>query len=205
MLWRSRSRQKPEKDPGRAHRFYVQQIFVKRWGGVMTIAVPDGQQRLDATWKGDNLWVENYDPQTNQRVFTEYSRGNLLQGRVGIKNCNPLGLPSGNARASDAAPRLQGRPGSAAGGLGWQLQRLANLVERGPLGVADLDAAKPEEPALLRRFGHLSADIEQPSLELRRTARWLREGTTDPRARPGQAPIARDHAFLNLRFTHVYV
>jgi len=70
--------------------FYFQQVFVKRWGGVMSIAVPDGQVHIAATWKDDNLWIENYDPETNRCIFTEYSKGNLLEGKVTIKNCNPL-------------------------------------------------------------------------------------------------------------------
>lgn len=73
-----------------AYYFHFQQIFVKRYGGVMSISVPDGQQHIAATWKDDNLWIENYDPKTNTCYFTEYSRGNLLQGKVTIKNCNPL-------------------------------------------------------------------------------------------------------------------
>jgi hypothetical protein len=73
-----------------AYFFYFQQLFVKRWGGVMTISVPEGQKHISATWKDDNLWVENYDPETNTCIFSEYSKGNLLQGRVKIKNCNPL-------------------------------------------------------------------------------------------------------------------
>lgn len=73
-----------------AYHFYLQQIFVKRWGGVMTVAVPAGQQHIATTWKDDNLWIENYDPQTNTCIFSEYARGNLLEGQVKIKNCNPL-------------------------------------------------------------------------------------------------------------------
>ena len=73
-----------------AYYFHFQQIFVKRYGGIMTISVPEGQLHLAATWKDDNLWIENYDPKTNTCHFREYSRGNLLQGRVTIKNCNPL-------------------------------------------------------------------------------------------------------------------
>jgi len=73
-----------------AYYFRFQQVFVKRYGGVMTLTVPDGQHHLGATWKDDNLWIENYDPKTNTCVFSEYSKGNLLQGRVTIKNCNPL-------------------------------------------------------------------------------------------------------------------
>lgn len=70
--------------------FWLQQVFVKRYGGVMTIHVPEGQHHLGATWKDDNLWIENYDPKTNTCIFSEYSKGNLLQGRVTLKNCNPL-------------------------------------------------------------------------------------------------------------------
>jgi len=73
-----------------AYYFHFQQIFVKRYGGVMTVSVPKGQLHITATWKDDNLWIENYDPKTKTCHFSEYSRGNLLQGKVTIKNCNPL-------------------------------------------------------------------------------------------------------------------
>lgn len=73
-----------------AYHFHFQQVFVKRYGGVMTIKVPEGELHLAATWKDDNLWIENYNPETNNCHFREYSRGNLLQGQVTIKNCNPL-------------------------------------------------------------------------------------------------------------------
>jgi len=75
-----------------AYYFHFQQLFVKRWGGVMAISVPDGQRHMAATWKDENLWIENYDPKTNTCYFSEYSKGNMLQGRVSIKNCNPLML-----------------------------------------------------------------------------------------------------------------
>jgi hypothetical protein len=75
-----------------AYFFYFQQLFVKRYGGVMRISVPKGQQHIAVTWKDDNLWVENYDPKTNECIFSEYSKGNLLQGRVIIRDCNPLHL-----------------------------------------------------------------------------------------------------------------
>jgi len=70
--------------------FHFQQVFVKHYGGVMSISVPKGQHHIAATWKDDNLWIENYDPATNTCHFNEYSRGNVLQGKVTIKNCNPL-------------------------------------------------------------------------------------------------------------------
>ncbi len=70
--------------------FYLQQIFVKRWGGVMSVSVPKGQKHLSVTWKEDNFWIENYDPETNTCIFQEYSRGGLLEGKVLIKECNPF-------------------------------------------------------------------------------------------------------------------
>ncbi len=72
--------------------FYFQQMFVKRYGGVMAIRVPAGQLHIAATWKADNLWVENYDPATNECIFSEYSKGSVLEGRVTIKNCNPIAV-----------------------------------------------------------------------------------------------------------------
>lgn len=73
-----------------AYYFHFQQIFVKRYGGVMSIGVPAGQLHIAATWKDDNLWIENYDPKTNTCYFNEYSRGNLLQGKVTLTQCNPI-------------------------------------------------------------------------------------------------------------------
>jgi len=72
------------------HHFYFENIFVKRWGGKMSIVVPEGMQHITATWKDDNLWVENYDPKTNRCIFQEYSRGTVLEGKVVLKNCNPV-------------------------------------------------------------------------------------------------------------------
>ncbi len=73
-----------------AYYFHFQQIFVKKYGGVMTLTVPEGQRHIGSTWKDENLWIENYDPKTNTCHFNEYSKGNMLQGKVIIKNCNPL-------------------------------------------------------------------------------------------------------------------
>ena len=70
--------------------FYFEQMFVKRYGGVMSISMPDGRLHMGMTWKDDNLWVESWDPQTNECIFTEYARSGLLQGSVVIKDCNPL-------------------------------------------------------------------------------------------------------------------
>ncbi|MDN3640688.1 hypothetical protein QWY82_17960 [Simiduia curdlanivorans] len=70
--------------------FHFEQVFVKRFGGVMSITIPSGQLHIATTWKDDNLWVENYDPKTNTCYFYEYSKGNVLEGKVVIKDCNPL-------------------------------------------------------------------------------------------------------------------
>lgn len=102
-----------------AYYFHFQQIFVKRFGGVMSITVPDGQHHIAATWKEDNLWVENYDPATNTCIFYEYSRGNVLQGQVKIKNCNPL-MPGPAALGAPppAEPAKAKPPGGEMGGGG---------------------------------------------------------------------------------------
>ncbi len=89
-----------------AYFFHFQQIFVKHYGGVMSISVPKGQLHLAATWKDDNLWIENYEPATNTCHFNEYSRGNMLQGKVTIKNCNPL-LPGRDIPALSNGALLQ--------------------------------------------------------------------------------------------------
>ena len=72
--------------------FYLEQMFVKRWGGSMSLSVPKGHKHVAATWKDDNLWIENYDPVKNICTFQEYSRGNMLEGKVIIKDCNPVHL-----------------------------------------------------------------------------------------------------------------
>lgn len=73
-----------------AYYFHFQNIFVKHYGGVMSIRVPEGQRHIIATWKDDHLWTENYDPATNTCIFSEYAKGNMLEGKVYIKDCNPL-------------------------------------------------------------------------------------------------------------------
>jgi hypothetical protein len=76
----------------------------------MSISVPSGQYHIATTWKDDNLWVENYDPESNRCVFSEYSKGNLLQGRVTIKNCNPIKLYDlRNLQESSSATQREGK------------------------------------------------------------------------------------------------
>lgn len=73
--------------------FYFEQIFVKRFGGVMTISNPSGHLHLGSTWKYDHLWVETFDPETNTCIFREFSRGKVLEGKVTIKDCYPAQFP----------------------------------------------------------------------------------------------------------------
>ena len=96
-----------------AYYFHFQQVFVKRYGGVMSVSVPAGQNHIAATWKDDNLWIENYDPATNTCFFNEYSRGNLLQGKVTIKNCNPVMLGPQPRQQSGDVPAPVATEGSS--------------------------------------------------------------------------------------------
>lgn len=88
-----------------AYYFHFQQVFVKRYGGVMAITIPQGQLHIAATWKDDNLWVENYDPLTNTCHFNEYSKGNLLQGKVTIKDCFPIAAQQFGKAPAAETPR----------------------------------------------------------------------------------------------------
>lgn len=73
-----------------AYFFHFEQMFVKRFGGVMNVTVKANEYHLHSTWKDDNLWIESYNPETQTCHFREYSKGNLLQGSVTIRNCRPL-------------------------------------------------------------------------------------------------------------------
>ena len=87
-----------------AYDFWLEQILVKRFGGTMNIKVPEEQYHIGATWKGDNLWIQNYNPETNECIFQEYSRGNMLEGKVVLKNCDPL---QGTGMVMPKDPALQ--------------------------------------------------------------------------------------------------
>jgi len=87
-----------------AYYFWLEQIFVKRFGGTMNIKVPEEQYHIGATWKADNLWIQNYNPETNECIFQEYSRGNMLEGKVVLKNCDPL---QGTGMVMPKDPALQ--------------------------------------------------------------------------------------------------
>ena len=85
-----------------AYYFHFQQLFVKSWGGVMSVKVAKDEVHIAATWKDNNLWIENYNPKTDTCHFREYSKGNLLEGHVKIKRCNPL--RAGNKAAPQSKP-----------------------------------------------------------------------------------------------------
>lgn len=93
-----------------AYYLYFEQIFVKRYGGVMAISTPDNRLHLGSTWKDDNLWVESWDPQENKCYFTEYSRSHVLQGSVVIDNCNPLQARMVVAPAAPVVPAVVPAP-----------------------------------------------------------------------------------------------
>jgi len=80
-----------------AYYFRYQQVFVKQYGGVMSVTVKEGRRFLSATWKDENLWLLTYDPRSHTCYFNEYSKGNLLQGRVTIRHCDPMLPPSPEA------------------------------------------------------------------------------------------------------------
>ncbi len=91
-----------------AYYFHFEQIFVKNFGGVMTIDMKEGEYHLGLTWKEDNLWIESYDPETQSCHFREFSKGNLLQGRVNVRNCRPLLLqntPTASSQTSTVKPQ----------------------------------------------------------------------------------------------------
>lgn len=70
----------------------LENIAARRWGGTMTVTLPENTQLMGMTWKEDSLWVMYYDPASQKCIFAEDSRLGLLQGDVQVKNCKPLGL-----------------------------------------------------------------------------------------------------------------
>lgn len=70
--------------------FYLEQLLVKRYGGTMSLTQPAGTYHMGMTWKDDHLWIQSYDPRTNECLFREYSRGSVLQGEVRVRQCNPV-------------------------------------------------------------------------------------------------------------------
>lgn len=71
---------------------YLENMAARRWGGTMTVALPERAQLISMTWKDDSLWILYYDPVTQKCLFTEDSRLGVLQGAVQVKGCNPVGV-----------------------------------------------------------------------------------------------------------------
>ena len=72
-----------------SYEVYFEQIYAKRYGGVLTVSLPSGAQFLSATWKDDALWYAYFNEKDNECIFREQSKFGLLEGSVLIKGCNP--------------------------------------------------------------------------------------------------------------------
>lgn len=69
---------------------YFEQIFAKKYGGNLTITIPDDAQFIGLTWKDNDLWYGYHDTVSGKCVFQEQSRYGLMEGKVFVKNCNPI-------------------------------------------------------------------------------------------------------------------
>jgi len=74
------------------YKAFLEQILAKSYGGNYTVVVPDGMRFYNITWKDSDLWVGWYDPKEKECVFKEDSKFNILQGKITIKNCEPIAL-----------------------------------------------------------------------------------------------------------------
>mgnify|MGYP006883057953 CR=1 FL=1 len=74
-----------------AYEMFLENIFAKRYGGTLTITIPEGNKFTGITWKDEDLWYGWYDPKTSECTFREESRYGMLEGKVLIKNCSPIG------------------------------------------------------------------------------------------------------------------
>ncbi len=73
---------------------YFENIFARKWGGTLDVKIQENHLYINSTWKENDLWLATYDPESRTCVFQEYSRSGLLEGKVKIKNCNPIQLSS---------------------------------------------------------------------------------------------------------------
>lgn len=72
------------------HVSYFENMFAKRFGGVLNVETPENMLFITASWKDDQLWILNYDPKTDKCIYREKSKVGALEGEVRISNCNPL-------------------------------------------------------------------------------------------------------------------
>jgi hypothetical protein len=73
------------------YEMFFENFFAKRYGGTLTVTAPEGHKFFGVTWKDDDLWVGYYNPDEKKCRFEEYSKFSILEGKVVVKNCNPIG------------------------------------------------------------------------------------------------------------------
>ena len=63
--------------------------FVRKFGGEETLELEPGRKLMNATWKGDSLWIltREMKPEDMEETYTysEYSNFGILEGKVIIK------------------------------------------------------------------------------------------------------------------------
>lgn len=56
----------------------------KNWGGTADVTLKSGQEFVNATWKGDNLWILVKESDGTY-LFQEYSSWGVMNGAYKIK------------------------------------------------------------------------------------------------------------------------
>jgi len=69
-----------------------EQYVARSFGGTTNYSLPAGAQLVSMTWKGSDLWVLYYMPDTGKCVFAESSTVGMLEGSVILEKCNPVAL-----------------------------------------------------------------------------------------------------------------
>lgn len=72
-----------------------EQYFARSFGGTTQYRLPAGAQLVSMTWKGSDLWVLYYLPDTGKCVFAESAAIGILEGSVILEKCNPVTLNAG--------------------------------------------------------------------------------------------------------------
>lgn len=73
-----------------SYSMYFEQLFAKKYGGTQTITVPEGERFIGISWKSDNFWLITHDIYDNICFYREHSKFSTIQGKIKIKNCNPV-------------------------------------------------------------------------------------------------------------------
>lgn len=74
--------------------FYLGNTVARRFGGTLTVELPENAKFVNATWKEDSVWITYYETLTKRCVFKEFSRMGLVEGDVIIPNCDPVLIQS---------------------------------------------------------------------------------------------------------------